>query len=128
MKIDAQGGTAKPKAHRSEVVNPTIFDEDDDAEMKDEAPARKSRARSQPQRERPFPQKPMKNRRLKIDLEVLCSSASSKIPEDFQPATAAQPRSFHKFAFDCLQATRAGWTRTDQGGQETVNTEFCVVV
>ena len=40
------------EADRSEVVNPTIIDENDDEEMKDEAPARKSRARSQPQRER----------------------------------------------------------------------------
>ena len=36
---------------------------------------------------------------------------------DPSPKKPTQPRSFHKFAFDCLQATRAGWTRTDEGGR-----------
>ena len=65
--------------------------------MKDEAPARKSRARSQPRRGRSPPK-------------------ARKFQKTSNPP-AAQPRSFHKFAFDCLQATRVGWTRTDQGGQ-----------
>lgn len=37
--------------------------------------------------------------------------------QDFQLATAAQLQSFQDFALDFLQTTRAGWTRTDKGGQ-----------
>ena len=57
MKIDAQGGNAKPKentreVYNSEQVHPTLLDADDDEDVKEEAHTRKPRARSQPQRER----------------------------------------------------------------------------
>ena len=123
MKIDAQGGNAKPKentreVYNSEQVHPTLLDADDDEDMKEEAHTRKPRARSQPQRERSRspPQRANEN---PDDTENRSRSPlhARKVPKDTQPATTAQPQSFHTFAFDFLQAIRAGWTRTDKGGQ-----------
>ena len=80
------------EAHRSEVVNPTIIDENDDEEMKDEAPARKSRARSQPQGERSH-SPPQKTNEKPEDIENRSRSPlqARKNPKDCQPATAVQP-------------------------------------
>ena len=86
--------------------------------MKEKAHTRKPRARSQPQRERSRspPQRANEN---PDDTENRSRSPMQdrKVPKDTEPATTAQPQSFHTFAFDFLQAVCAGWTRTDKGGQ-----------
>ena len=106
----------EPGAHKPEV-NPTILDEQDGEEMKAEAPAHNPRARSQPQRERSRSAKKASEKPDDTESRSRSPLKSRKTPKDIQPATEPQPQSFHTFAFDLLQAIRAGWARIDKGGQ-----------